>query len=104
MKSNLSNFLDNKDRIKIWPAKIEKKIEVLKYLSTKFECGKIYTEKEVNSIIESWHTFNDYFLLRRGLIDYKLLFRTRNGAQYWREVQNSPDTIGQELKKPLMPS
>lgn len=81
----IKRFLDDDGRIKIWPAKKDLKIEILKYLSTKFECDRIYIEKEVNAIIEEWHSFNDYFLLRRGMVDYKFLDRTRDGSKYWRE-------------------
>lgn len=91
MKDDIIRFLDDEQKIKIWPAKIEKKLQILEYLATKFEYGKIYSEKEVNNIIQKWHLFNDYFLLRRGLIDYKLLSRTKNGAQYWREKQVQTD-------------
>lgn len=85
MKEDIIRFLDDEQKIKIWPSKVEKKLQILEYLATKFEYGRIYSEKEVNTIIETWHSFNDYFLLRRALVDYKLLCRTRNGAQYWRE-------------------
>lgn len=82
---NIERFLDDKSRIKIWPAKKDKKLEVLSYLSAKFESGRFYTEKEVNQIIDNWHTFGDYFLLRRALIDYRFLSRTTNGSKYWKE-------------------
>ncbi|WIV12483.1 DUF2087 domain-containing protein [Proteiniborus sp. MB09-C3] len=85
MKNNILRFLDKEDRIKIWPSKQALKLEVLEYLSGKFECGRSYTEREVNEVINNWHTFNDYFLLRRGLIDAGLLSRTKDGAKYWRE-------------------
>ncbi|WP_291567317.1 MULTISPECIES: DUF2087 domain-containing protein [unclassified Clostridium] len=82
---NIERFLDDKGRIKIWPAKKELKVEILSYLVSKFEYNYSYTEKEVNSIINEWHTFEDYFLLRRGLIDYKLLSREKDGSKYWRK-------------------
>lgn len=81
----IKRFLNEEGKIKIWPSKKDKQLEILKYLSTKFQFEKTYTEKEVNSIIEAWHTFNDYFLLRRGMIEYKLLSRTRDGGRYWKE-------------------
>lgn len=84
---NINRFLDDEGRIKIWPVKKDKKLEILRYLSTKFEYDKTYSEKEVNTIIEAWHTFNDRFLLRRGMIEYNLLSRTRDGAKYWKEGQ-----------------
>ncbi len=80
----IQRFLDDDGKIKIWPSKKDVKIEILKYLSSNFEYDKFYTEKEVNAIIDENHTFNDYFLLRRGMVDYKFLSRTKDGAKYWR--------------------
>jgi len=88
--SNINNFIDDTGKIKSWPSKHDFKFQVLEYLANKFEYNYFYREKEVNNIIESYHTFNDYFLLRRGLIESKLLSRTRNGAKYWRP-DNSVD-------------
>ena len=82
---DVEKFLDKDGKIRSWPSKTNFKVQVLKYLVSKFELGKDYKEKEVNDIIEEWHTFGDHFLLRRGMIENKLLFRTRNGSKYWRE-------------------
>ena len=93
MIDEIKNFIDKDGKINVWPSKMKKKKAVLEYLSTKFEHGKIYTEKDVNKIIISWHNLNDYFLLRRGLIDYRLLERTRNGAKYWKIEMNTNNNI-----------
>lgn len=85
----IDRFIDNEGRIKIWTKKKEVKIEILKYLATKFKDDYVYSEKEVNDIIETWHTFEDYFLLRRSLIDYKLLCRKKDGSEYWRNSEEA---------------
>lgn len=82
--NGLQNYLDKEMRIKVWPAKPGVKLKILQYLVTKFNYGVYYTEKEVNQIITEFHSFNDYFLLRRELIEKKLLFRTNDGKRYWR--------------------
>lgn len=82
---SIAVFLDEQGRIKQLPAKGQIKINVLEYLAEKFLFDKDYTEKEVNTIIDSWHTFGDYFLLRRELIDNRLLSRTIDGARYWKD-------------------
>lgn len=87
--NDIMRFMDEKGRIKTWAAKNNIKLEILKYISTKFECGRFYTEKEVNKVLDEWHTFGDYFLIRRGLIDYGLLSRTTNGSKYWKEERTS---------------
>jgi hypothetical protein len=59
------------------------RVAVLEYLCGKFEKNRIYTEKEINQMIDRWHTFGDYFLLRRSLIDYRFMARKPDGSQYW---------------------
>ena len=81
---NIQPFLDDQGKIKIWPAKQQKKLAVLLYMSEKFTPGKSYTEKEVNTLITHWHTFNDLFVLRRGMVEMSFLKRTPNGSKYWR--------------------
>lgn len=82
--SLLKNFLDDQGRVTKWPSKQHLKIEVIKYVAEKFENDRYYTEKEVNEIINTWHTYGDYFMLRRGMIELNLMERTKNGSQYWK--------------------
>lgn len=88
---NIAVFLDNEGRIIQVPKPNRTKIPLLAYLASKFEEGRNYTEKEVNNIINAWHTFNDYFILRRLLIDYGFLRRTPNGAEYWVALQDATE-------------
>lgn len=81
----IERFLDKDGKIIQLPAKKEPRYAVLAYLAGKFSCDREYTEKEVNAIINDWHTFGDYFILRRELIESRLLGRTRDGARYWKE-------------------
>lgn len=82
-KINISGFLDDDGKIAQLPVPNRTKIPVLGYLAGKFNEGHVYSEKEVNAIIDAWHTFGDYFILRRLLIDYNFLGRTPDGAEYW---------------------
>lgn len=82
---NVNNYIDSNGRIKNWPSKHELKQQVAEYIANKFEYNRFYTEKEVNNLIDQYHTFGDYFLIRRELIERKLLKRTNDGAKYWRD-------------------
>lgn len=73
--NGLEQYIGKDGIINQWPFENTDKLKVLTYLSTKFEHGKEYTHSEVNYIIGRWHSFGDYFLLRRHLVDNKLLFR-----------------------------
>lgn len=83
--TDISRFLDEKGKIKSWPSKFIYKKAIVEYLSTKFESNVFYTEKEVNQIISNWHNFDDFFLLRRSLIDYGFMSREKDGSKYWKK-------------------
>jgi hypothetical protein len=52
---NIDHLIDQNGRVIRWPKKKDEKLEVLKYLNSKFENGRDYLEKEVNEIINKWH-------------------------------------------------
>lgn len=80
----LENFLDENGKVNNWPAKRNSKVEVVKYVSEKFDEDRFYSEKEVNEIIKQWHTFGDYFLVRREMIEHNVMARERDGSKYWK--------------------
>ncbi|MDM9384989.1 DUF2087 domain-containing protein [Chlorogloeopsis sp. ULAP01] len=84
--AELKSYLDEQGRVKEWPSKRNRgKFQklVLEYLATKFEPGATYTEKQVNALLNRYHTFNDPALLRRELFESKLINRMRDGSAYW---------------------
>ncbi|WP_312197503.1 DUF2087 domain-containing protein [Anaerospora hongkongensis] len=83
-KINIARFLDNYGKITQLSQKNKFRVATLRYLVEKFESNRDYTEKEVNEICNEWHTFGDYFLLRRELIDNGLLCRELNCYRYWK--------------------
>ena len=80
----IKQFFNSEGKVTQLPQKQSARIAVLEYLSQKFQLNYSYTERQVNAICEQWHTFGDYFLLRRELVDNKLLTRKRDGSSYWR--------------------
>ena len=67
--------------LKAFPPKEKKKIVILTVIAAQFEKGRRYTEQEVNEIIKP--IYEDFVTIRRFLIIYGLMSRTRNGAEYW---------------------
>lgn len=80
------NFFDNDGRLKVWPSKPLKKAEVINWLGSSFEEGREYSEKEINEIIKNNISFGDYQLIRRELIEKKVLQRTTDGSIYCKLV------------------
>lgn len=90
---NIARFLDDCGKITQLSRKRELRIATLSYLSEKFSEHILYTEKEVNQICNEWHTFGDYFILRRELIDNGFLCRNPNGSTYWKTQQNEEESL-----------
>lgn len=84
-------FLDSAGKVTQLPTKQKTKMAVLEYLAEKFELGTEYSERQVNEICSQWHTFDDYFLLRRELVDNGFLNREQDGSRYWRVWEKSSD-------------
>ena len=89
--TSIAVFLDGDGRVKQLPVPNRTKIPVLEYLAGKFEPGRTYTEKEVNAILSAWHTFGDYYILRRLLIDHGMLERVPDGSRYWVNEQRGKE-------------
>lgn len=53
---------------------------------TRFAPRRDYTEKEVNAILNSQHTFGDPATLRRELVNMQLLSREADCSRYWKEA------------------
>lgn len=88
---DITRFLDEDGKLLTFPKKRAARDAILAYLADKFEFGRDYREREVNAILDSWHTFGDFFLLRRELIEAGLLCRERNGSRYWRPAADAPE-------------
>ena len=104
--AELKNFLDEDGRLIQFPAKRKMKRVALAYLAEKFEPEKRYTEKEVNELLLSWHTFGDPATLRRELYNARFLGRDAGGAIYWLEKVEEEISVGyveteEELKTVL---
>ena len=61
------------------------------------------TEQDINTVLKAGHHFGDHALLRRSLIDHRLVTRTNDGAIY-RRVERQPPENAQILIAAQRPS
>lgn len=87
--SDLAPFLDGNGRLISFPAKHKKKLTALWYLAGKLEAGRLYTESEINALLDEWTLFHDPATLRRELYNKQLLDRTADCRSY-QKADNLP--------------
>ena len=79
----LRPFLNSEGHIVSWPTKRKPQHAVLTYLSEKIQPDHEYTESELTQLLGRWLVHVDAVHLRRELIDFNYLVRTKNGSRYW---------------------
>lgn len=77
----ITSYFNESGSLKNYPAKEKKKIIVLEKINENFKKGKIYSEAELNRILERIYT--DHATLRRALIEYGFMERDHAGDKYW---------------------
>jgi hypothetical protein len=78
----LRPFIDGEGRLVQWPARQKIQRQAIDYFARRFEEGREYHEREVNELLNCWHTFGDWALLRRLLFDWGYMDREPNGTRY----------------------
>ncbi len=68
-------------KLKAFSPKEKKKVVILTKIAEHFQRGKEYSEKEVNQILTA--IYEDHVTLRRYLIMYGFMERTKDGSKYW---------------------
>lgn len=70
--------------LKVIPSKRNKKYSIFYYIAnTYFKENIFYSEHEVNEILKK--IYPDFALVRRYLIDFKLINRSKDCKRYWKE-------------------
>ncbi|HEY6736934.1 MAG TPA: DUF2087 domain-containing protein [Candidatus Saccharimonadia bacterium] len=84
MPPRINRFLNANQQLVQWPASQADQALVLDFLANRIPADKNYTEPQINELLKGLHTFGDWSMLRRALVDTRRLHRTPDGARYWR--------------------
>jgi len=93
---DLRPFIDESGRLRQWPARHKVQKMAVALLALRFEHGREYSEKDVNFTLMDGHTFADWALLRRNLVDWGFLARESDGTRY-RLTERAAEKISREL-------
>ena len=83
------------ERLTSIPVKRKKRVAVLRRLMSGFEAGRNYDEREVNAILGRSH--DDVATLRRELVGYGFMTRSRNTYRIASELPPRGATLAQEV-------
>lgn len=92
----LRPFVDDLGRLTQWPARHKVQRMAVALLARRFEPGREYREKELNFVLLDGHTFADWAILRRSLVDWGFMTRETDGSGY-RLAADAAERIAREL-------
>lgn len=81
---------DSRGRLLRWPNKFSVQKLAMWVLWTLFDAKRVYTEREVNTILRAANDFGDHVTLRRELVNHRLLTRKSDCSEY-RKLPARPD-------------
>jgi hypothetical protein len=96
----LLRMFDPEGKLMRWPSKRSQQELCLWVIWSKLPARHVFTEKEINLLLNDNHLFGDHPLLRRWLCDYGMMSRTRDGREY-RRVEKRPPAEALELIRQL---
>ena len=88
-RKTLQQF-DAQGRLLRWPNKFTVQKMAMWILWTHFDAKRLYTEREVNTILKAANDFGDHVTLRRELINHGLMTRKSDCSEY-RKLAARPD-------------
>ncbi|MEX2229554.1 MAG: DUF2087 domain-containing protein [Dehalococcoidia bacterium] len=84
----LDRLLDDAGRVSRWPKRRAERQMILDYLIEFVPDDEVLSERQVNDLLASRHSFHDSALLRRQLIDQGMLVRRTDGSAYWKPARD----------------
>ena len=85
--AKVSRHFDAEGRLLRWPGRAHHQALALWAVWSRIPAGEVFAEREFGALLDRWHTFGDAALLRRALVDARLVRRTQDGREYRRTEQ-----------------
>jgi len=86
----VARHFDAAGRLIRWPSRVNHQELCLWVLWSRIVAGRAYSERQIGDLLKKHHLFGDHALLRRALVDYRLVSRISDGSEYRRTGQRPP--------------
>ena len=91
-------YFDQKGVLASWPSRYALQMLCLWVFWSRLPRGQAFTERQISEHLGDWHAFGDHALLRRAMIDGRMLQRNVDGSEYRRVERTPPPELGPLLE------
>lgn len=95
----VSRYFDAEGRMTSWPSKFAHQALGFWVFWSRVPAGAVFSEREISAMLKGWHLFGDHALIRRGMVDERLLSRTQDGREYRRVERQPPPELRPLLER-----
>ena len=93
-----ARYFDADGVLTSWPSRLALQTLSQWVFWSRIPRGEVFTERQISEMIRSWHAFGDHALIRRAMVDAKMLERNQNGSEYRRIERTPPPELGPLLE------
>ena len=89
-----ARYFDAEGVLTSWPSRLNLQTLCQWGFWSRLPRGAVFTEREISEHIKNWHAFGDHALIRRAMVDARMLERTVDGREYRRIERAPPAELG----------
>jgi len=92
--AKVARYFDDQGVLTSWPSRLAHQTLSQWVFWSRLPRGETYDERGISALIKGWHAFGDHAIIRRAMVDAKMLERNQNGREYRRIEQVPPPELG----------
>lgn len=91
--AKVARYFDDAGMLTSWPSRFAHQTLSQWVFWSRIPRGETYDERGISELIKGWHAFGDHAIIRRAMVDAKMLERNQNGREYRRIEQVPPPEL-----------
>lgn len=92
--AKVARYFDDAGLLTSWPSRFAHQTLSQWVFWSRIPRGQTYDERGISELIKGWHAFGDHAIIRRAMVDAKMIERNQNGREYRRIEQVPPPELG----------
>ena len=89
-----ARYFDDDGVLTSWPSRLAHQTLSQWVFWSRIPRGETYDERGISALIKGWHAFGDHAIIRRAMVDARMIERNQNGREYRRIEQVPPPELG----------
>jgi hypothetical protein len=88
-----ARYFDDQGVLISWPSRLAHQTLSQWVFWSRIPRGETFDEHGISALIKGWHAFGDHAIIRRAMVDAKMIERNQNGREYRRIEQVPPPEL-----------